>query len=382
MSEIIRILPNSIANKISAGDVVQRPSSVVKELLENSIDAEAKSIHLILQDAGKSIIKVIDDGKGMSISDARMSFLRYSTSKIESADDLFRIRTMGFRGLALYSIASVCQVEMQTRRKEDEIGISLFIEENKIKGEEFVKISKGTSITIKNIFYNLPERRKFLKSNKLELRNIMDEFNRLAMAHPNIRFILYHKRNNKIKKYFDFLPVSLRTRIEDLLEIKINDSMIPIEKKVHGVHLKGYIVNPSYSNKSLKEQFLFVNRRYIKSSYLDKSVLKAYKGFGNLHPSYFLFFFLDPRFIDVNFHPSKNEIKFENEASIYEILYYSILRGVIPYAIKTSSPSHNLIADANYSPLFNLNEGGSTKKLYEKIQQDSHNIDFRFRRNI
>lgn len=377
MSDYIRILPNHVTNQIASGEVVQRPASIVKELLENSIDAEAKSIQLILQDCGKSSIKVIDDGKGMSIGDARMSFLRYATSKIKSTDDLFRIRTMGFRGEALSSIASVCQVEMQTRRKEDEIGTSLFIEGNKLKGEEFIQISKGTSITVKNIFYNLPARRKFLKSNQIELRKIMDEVNRLSLAHPNIRFILFHKRNNKIKKYFDFPPVSLRNRIVDLFGKKINEEMIYIDEKVNGIYLKGYIVKPSYSNKSLRKQFIFVNNRYIKSSFLSKTVLKAFQDFitDENHPSYFLFFFLDPRVIDVNIHPTKNEIRFENEASIYIILFNSIKRALIP-----SPSSPNLGVYANYSPLFNLNEGISTKKLYEQIQQSksTNNIDLCF----
>ena len=377
MSDYIRILPNHITNQIVAGEVVQRPASIVKELLENSIDAEAKTIQLILQDCGKSFIKVIDDGKGMSIEDARMSFLRYATSKIKSTDDLFRIRTMGFRGEALSSIASVCQVEMQTRRKEDEIGTSLFIEGNKLKGEEFVQISKGTSITVKNIFYNLPARRKFLKSNQIELRKIMDEVNRLSLAHPNIRFILFHKRNNKLKKDFDFPPVSLRNRIVDLFGKRINEEMIYIDEKVNGIYLKGYIVKPSHSNKSLRKQFIFVNNRYIKSSYLSKTVLKAFKGFitDENHPSYFLFFFLEPRGIDINIHPTKNEIRFENEASIYRILFNSIKRALV---FSLSSP--NLAVYANYSPLFNLNEGISTKKLYEQIQQSksTNNIDLCF----
>ncbi|AGC67015.1 DNA mismatch repair protein MutL [Candidatus Uzinura diaspidicola str. ASNER] len=382
MSDKIRILPNHITNQISDGEVVQRPASIVKELLENSIDAEAKSIQLILQDAGKSLIKVIDDGKGMSIKDARKSFLRYATSKIKTTDDLFRIRTMGFRGQALASIASVCQVEMQTRRKEDEIGISLFIEGNKLKGEEFVQISKGTTITIKNIFYNLPARKKQFNSNQVELRKIMDEFNRLTLAHPNIRFILFHKRNNKLKKYFDFPPASLRNRIVEVLGKKINKEMISVDEQVNSINLKGYFINPSYSNKSLRKQFIFVNNRYIKSSFLSKTVFKAFKGFFTYvnPPSYFLFFFLDPKFIDLNIHPTKNEISFKNEASIYIILYNSIKRALAPFAIKTSSPSPNLVIYANYSPLFNLNEGGSTKKLYEQIQQSksTNNIDLCF----
>ena len=235
MSDSIRILPKHITNQISAGKVVQRPASIVKELLENSIDAEAKLIQLILKDSGKSLIKVIDDGKGMSISDAKISFLRYATSKIKITDDLFRIRTMGFRGEALASISSVCQVEIQTRRKEDEIGVSLFIEGNKLKGEEYVRISKGTSITIKNIFYNLPAQRKCLKSSPIELRKIMDEFNRLSLAHPRIRFILFHIKNNKIKKYLDFPPVSLRNRIIEFLGNKINEEIISIDEQVNGI---------------------------------------------------------------------------------------------------------------------------------------------------
>lgn len=364
MSDIIRLLPNHVAHQIAAGEVVQRPASVVKELLENALDAEAKYIHLILQDAGKSLIKVIDDGRGMSISDASMSFLRYATSKIKTMDDLFRIRTMGFRGEALAAIAAVCQVEMQTRRKEDEIGISLLIEGNELKGEDFVQTSKGTSVTVKNIFYNVPARRKFLKSNKAELIKIMDEFNRLTLAHPKVRFSLSHKKNNKLKKYFDFPPVSLRHRIVGIFGKKINEEMISIDEQASGIHLKGFIVKPSYYKKSLGEQFIFVNNRFIKSSFLSKTVLKAFKGlipYGN-HPSYFLFFFLDPKSIDVNIHPTKNEIRFEDEASIYTILYTTIKRALSNYTIKTP-------INANYNPLFSINEGITTKKLYEHIQQ-------------
>lgn len=379
MSDIIRILPSHVANQIVAGEVVQSPATVVKELLENALDAEAKCIHLILQDAGKSLIKVIDDGRGMSISDAKMSFFRYATSKIKTTDDLLKIRTLGFRGEALFAIASVCQVEMQTRRKEDDIGISLFIEGNKLKGEYFVQSTKGTSVTVKNIFYNVPARRKYLKSNNVELRKIMDEFNRLTIAYPKVRFILYQKINNKLKKYFDFPPVSLSNRIVGVLGNKINEEMISIDEQISGINLKGYIINPSYSKKSLREQFIFVNNRFIKSSSLSKIVLKAFNGFlsNSNHPSYFLFIFLDPTFIDVNIHPSKNEIRFENEASIYTILYNSIQRALGAYHIKTESP--NLKLYANYNPLFNLDDvfNISTKKLYEQIQlsQDTNNID-------
>lgn len=376
MSDLVQILPSHVTHQIAAGEVIQRPASVVKELLENALDADAKSIHLILQDAGKSLIKVIDDGNGMSFTDANMSFLRYATSKIKTTDDLFRIKTMGFRGEALASIAAVCQVEMKTRRQEDEIGTSLFIEGNKLKEEFFVQASKGTSITVKNIFYNLPARRKFLKSKKIELKKIMDEFNRLTLSHPNVRFILYQKTNNKLKKYFDFPPVSLKDRIVGVFGKKINEEMISIDEQINGINLKGYVVKPLYSKKSFREQFIFVNNRFIKSYFLSKIVLKAFKGFlpnGN-QPSYFLFFFLNPKDIDVNIHPTKNEIKFENEASIYTILYNSILRALDSFTIKTSSPITNLKLYANYKPLLSLNEGIdiSTKKLYEYIHKNQY----------
>jgi DNA mismatch repair protein MutL len=371
MSNIIQLLPNYITNQIASGEVIQRPASVVKELLENSLDAEAKSIKLILQDAGKSLIKVIDDGKGMSITDASMSFLRYATSKIKTADDLSKIRTMGFRGEALASIAAVCQVEMKTRRVEDEIGISLFIEGSKLKEKFFIQTSKGTSVTVKNIFYNVPSRRKFLKSNQEELRKIMDEFNRLILAYPNVRFILYIKINNKLKKYLDFPPVSLSDRILGVFGKKIDEEMISINEQENVINLKGYIVKPSYSTKSLKEQFIFVNNRFIKNSYISKTVLNAFKGFlpYGSHPSYFLFFFLDPKFIDVNIHPTKNEIIFENENFIYKILYNSIKRILSPYNIKTFTS--NLKLEANYNPLFSTNngEGLSTKNLYDHIKK-------------
>lgn len=379
MSDIIRILPRHVTHQIAAGEVVQSPATVVKELLENALDAEAKCIHLILQDAGKSLIKVIDDGIGMSIKDAKMSFFRYATSKIKTSDDLLKIRTLGFRGEALASIAAVCQVEMKTRRVEDSIGISLFIEGNKFKGEYLVKTTKGTSVTVKNIFYNVPARRKLLKSNDIELRKIMDEFNRLTIAYPKVRFILYHKFNNKLKKYFDFPPASLSNRIVGVLGNKINEEMIKIDEQISGINLKGYIINPSYSKKSLREQFIFVNNRFIKSSSLSKIILRAFNGFlsNSNHPSYFLFIFLDPTFIDVNIHPTKNEIIFKDEYSIYTILSNSIQRALGAYHIKTSSP--NLKLYANYNPLFNIDDGFniSTKKLYEqiKLSQSPNNID-------
>lgn len=362
MSNIIQILPNHVAHKISVGEAVQSPASVVKELLENALDAEAKSIHLILQDAGKSLIKVIDDGRGMSISDAKMSFFHYATSKI---------KTMGFRGEALASIAAVCQLEMQTKRKEDEVGISLFIEDNKLKGEKFIQTSTGTTVTVKNIFYNLPDRRKLLKSNNVELRKIMEEFNRLTIAYPKVRFILYHKINSIFKKYLDFPPVSLSDRIKGVFSKKINEEMIYIDKHMNGIHLKGYIVNPLYLKKSFREQFIYVNNRFIRNSYLYKTALNAFKGFltSGVHPSYFLFFFMDPKSIDFNINPSKKEIRFENESSIYSFLYNSIRSALGICNIKTSE--FNLNKYANYNPLFNPKEilNISTKKLHEFIQQ-------------
>lgn len=379
MSEIIRILPDHVVHKISAGGIVQCPANIVKELLENALDAEAKCIHLIIQDAGKSLIKVIDDGRGMSFSDAKMSFFRYATSKIKTTDDLLKIKTLGFRGEALTSISAVCQVEMQTRRKEDDIGISLLIEGNKLKGEYFIQKTKGTSVTVKNIFYNVPARRKFLKSNNVELRKIMDEFNRLTIAYPKVRFILSQKINNKLKKYFDFPPVSLSNRIVGVLGKKINEEMISIDEHISGINLKGYIINPSHYKKSLREQFIFVNNRFIKSSYLYEIVLKAFNGFlsNSNHPSYFLFIFLDPTCINVNIHPTKNEIIFKDEYSIYTILYNSIQRVLGTKQISASLSILKL--SANYNPLFNIDEGFniSTKKLYEQIQlsQSTNNID-------
>lgn len=384
MSDIIQILPNHVAHKIAAGEVVQSPASVFKELLENALDAEAKSIKIIIQDAGKSLIKVIDDGRGMSISDAKMSFYRHATSKIKSTDDLLKIKTMGFRGEALASIATVCQVEMQTKRKEDEIGISLFIEGSKLKGENFIQTSTGTTVTVKNIFYNVPARRKCLKSNNVELRKIMEEFNRLTIAYPKVRFILYHKINNRFKKYFDFPPVSLFDRIIGVLGKKINEEMISIDEYMNGIYLKGYLINPLFSKKSLRKQFIFVNNRFIKSSYLSKTVLNAFNGFlmDGANPSYFLFFFMDPKFIDVNIHPSKSEIKFENESSIYTFLYKSIRNVLGPYNIKTSKPNLNIYA--NYNPLFNPKDilNISTKKLYEFIQQSPNTKNVSLCKNV
>jgi len=354
MSDLIQLLPNHIANQIAAGEVVQRPASVVKELLENSIDAGAKNIRLIIKDAGKTLIQVVDDGIGMSETDARMCFERHATSKIRNAEDLFSIRTKGFRGEAMASIAAVAQVEMRTKRHKEELGIKLEIAGSKIITQEPCQAAAGTSIAVKNLFYNIPARRNFLKSNTVEMRHIVDEFQHVALAHPDIFFSMHH---NTVKLYH--LPISnLRQRIVGILGNKINKSLIPIEEDTDIITIHGYIGKPDSAKKTRGSQFFFVNNRFIKSGYLNHALLNAYEGLlpDKTYPLYVVFFELDPAKIDVNVHPTKQEIKFEDER-----LVYNYLRVTTRHALAQNSitPSLNFdvesgisqhIDDANINP--------------------------------
>jgi DNA mismatch repair protein MutL len=322
MRDIIQLLPDSVANQIAAGEVVQRPASVVKELMENSIDAGATTIQVILKNVGKSQIHVIDDGKGMSPRDARMAFERHATSKIAIAQDLFNIRTMGFRGEALASIASVAEVELRTKREEDELGTYLFIADSELQKQESITCGNGTNLLVKNLFYTIPARRKFLKSDGTELRNITTEFLRVALATPQVAFTLV---NNGTEIYN--LPASgLRQRVVNAFGKTLNAKLIPITCETGIVSINGFTCIPQHAKKSYGEQFFFVNNRFMKHSFFHKAVQEAYSGLisAEMIPSYFLYFTVDPSTIDVNIHPTKTEIKFQDETAIFQIILASI----------------------------------------------------------
>ena len=322
MADIIQLLPDSIANQIAAGEVIQRPASAVKELLENAIDAGASSIKLILKDAGKALIQVIDDGCGMSETDARMSFERHATSKIRVADDLFNIRTMGFRGEALASIASIAQVELKTRRNPDELGTKIVIEGFELKTQEPCQTPAGTSFSIKNLFFNVPARRNFLKSNTVEFRHIMDEFERVALANPSVFFSLHHNG----QEVFHLPAGNLRQRIVGVFGKDTNKKLVPVGEDTDAVRLSGFVGKPEFAKKTRGEQFFFVNNRFIKSQYLNHAVQAAFEdlmprdGF----PMYFIFIEIDPSRIDINVHPTKQEIKFDDERLVYNYLKVAV----------------------------------------------------------
>ncbi|WP_340073923.1 DNA mismatch repair endonuclease MutL [Leptobacterium sp. I13] len=322
MTDVIQLLPDHVANQIAAGEVVQRPASVVKELLENAIDANATTIKLIVKDGGKTLIQVIDDGIGMSVTDARLSFERHATSKIRKAEDLFELHTKGFRGEALASIAAIAHVEMNTRREKEEVGTQLKIEGSKATGQEVAVVPIGTSIAVKNLFFNIPARRNFLKSDQVELRHIIDEFHRVALAHHEIHFEMYHNKGELFN-----LPVSnLRQRIVHIYGNKTNEKLVPIQEETEVVKINGFIIKPEYAKKSRGEQFFFVNGRYIKSPYLHHAVVSAFQGLikEQTHPGYFIFIDVPPATIDINIHPTKTEIKFDDEHTLYAILRSSI----------------------------------------------------------
>ena len=349
MSDIIQLLPDSVANQIAAGEVVQRPASAVKELLENAIDAGANKVQLILKDAGKALIQVIDNGCGMSVTDARMCFERHATSKVRKAADLFAIRTMGFRGEAMASIAAISQVEMKTRRHEDEIGTMIQIEGATFIKQEPCATPAGTSICIKNLFYNTPARRNFLRSNPAEMRHIIDEFQRISMANPHIAFSLH---NDGLEVYR--LPASgLKQRIVHLLGNNYNERLIPVEEETSIINLKGFIGKPQFAKKTRGEQFFFVNNRFIKDGYLNHAVTKAYEELltEENFPLYVLFIDIDPAKIDVNVHPTKTEIKYLDEKSIYAIMHSAVKRSLGRFNI---SPSIDFDQETGFSSMISL----------------------------
>lgn len=331
MSGVIKLLPDHIANQIAAGEVIQRPSSVVKELMENAIDAGATRIELIVKDAGRTLIQIIDNGNGMSMFDAEMCFERHATSKLHSADDLFNLRTKGFRGEALASIAAIAHVTLKTCLDGEQIGTGIEIEGSQIKANEPVVCPKGTSFEIKNLFFNVPARRNFLKSDGVEFKHIVQEFERLALPHCDIEFSFFHNGQS-----IHQLPASnLRKRIVDLYGKSYNDKLVPIEESTDIVNLVGFVGKPESARKTRGEQFLFVNNRFFRDSYLNNAVQKAFSNLilPHTHASYYLFLEVDPARIDVNVHPTKTEIKFEEERSIYSILLTSVKTGLGKYHV-------------------------------------------------
>ena len=321
MPDIIRLLPDNVVNQIAAGEVIQRPASAVKELLENAIDAGATQIKLYLKDAGRTLVQVVDNGIGMSPTDARLAFERHATSKIRSADDLFTLHTKGFRGEALASIASIAQVELITCQEGQQVGTSLKIEGNKITEQTPMVASRGTSIAMKHLFFNVPARRNFLKSDTVEMRHILDEFHRVVLAHPDLQFSLFH---NDVEQ-FALPATTLRKRIVQLFGQRLNEQLIPVEENTELLRIHGFISKDSYKkNKSL--QFFMVNQRFIKNRYLHHAVVSAFEGLlkEGEQPEYFLHLEIDPKHIDINIHPTKTEIKFDNDQAIYALLRSAI----------------------------------------------------------
>ena len=326
MSDVIQLLPDSVANQIAAGEVIQRPASVIKELVENAIDAGAKNIHVSVVDAGRTSIQVIDDGKGMSETDARLAFERHATSKIRHADDLFALHTMGFRGEALPSIAAVSQVELKTRLADDEVGTLLHIAGSKFEGQEPCSCPVGSNFAVNNLFYNVPARRKFLKSNSTELNNILAAFERIALVYPEVSFTL---RSNE-SEMFNLKSASLRKRIVDVFGKRFNQELLPVNVETSMCRISGFIGKPEAARKKSAHQYFFVNGRYMKHPYFNKAVLAAYDRLipqGEQVP-YFIYFDVDPKDIDVNIHPTKTEIKFENEQAIWQILLAAVKESI------------------------------------------------------
>lgn len=335
MSDIIKLLPDSLANQIAAGEVVQRPASAVKELLENALDAGATQIKLIIKDAGKTLIQVVDNGSGMSETDARMCFERHATSKITTVDDLFKLHTFGFRGEAMASIAAVAQISMRTRPANQELGTHLVIEGSVVRVQESCQTAVGTNISVKNLFYNVPARRQFLKADPIENRHIIDEFQHVALANPDVHFSLF---NNEVE-VFDLPPAPLRKRIVGIFGNTYNDKLVPVEESsIDFLKINGFVGKSDSARKTRGEQFFFVNDRFIRSSYLNHAVASAYDELlsAKTFPFYVLFLDIDPQRIDVNVHPTKQEIKFDDEKAIYALLHAAVRRALSKNSITPS----------------------------------------------
>lgn len=360
MADIIALLPDHVANQIAAGEVVQRPASVVKELLENAIDAQATSITLVVKDAGKTLVQVTDNGVGMSTTDARLCFERHATSKIKIADDLFNLHTKGFRGEALASIAAIAHVQLKTKTEDAEIGTAITIEGSQVTSQEPTVAPTGTTISVKNLFYNIPARRNFLKSNTVETRHIIDEFHRVALAHPQIEFVMLHNGAD----VFNLPASNSRQRIVAIFGSKMNEKLVPVSEETEIVKVAGFVLKPEFAKKSRGEQFFFVNNRFIKSPYLHHAVSAAFEGLlkQGTYPGYFLFLEVATKSIDINIHPTKTEIKFDDEHSIY-----AMLRATIKHSLGQFSVAPVLD--------FNKDTGFDTPYEYSKKRPTAPNIE-------
>ena len=382
--DIIRLLPDAIANQIAAGEVIQRPASVLKELVENAIDAGSTEITVIVKEAGKTLIQVIDNGAGMSETDARMCFERHATSKIKVAKDLFSIQTKGFRGEALASIAAVAQVELKTRREEDDLATRIVIANSSVDKQEYIQAPKGTSLAVKNLFFNVPARRNFLKSNPVELRHIIDEFQRIALAHHNIQFRFY---NNK-EEIYHLIPSNLRKRVVAVFGKHINEKLIPVNETTDVVDVKGFVSKPDYSKKTRGEQYFFVNNRFIKSNYFNHALRTVYDELlpEKHFPLYVLFLTIDPAQIDINVHPTKQEIKFQQSSIIYNIVKASVkhalgqLQAVSTLDFSRDPGLERLTTNQGSNPQsgYNPPDVSNWKKMYEGLDNahPSQNPDF------
>jgi DNA mismatch repair protein MutL len=388
--DIIQLLPEHVANQIAAGEVIQRPASAVKEMLENALDAGGTEIKLYVKDAGKTLLQVVDNGFGMSETDVRMCFERHATSKIKSADDLFAIQTMGFRGEAMASIAAISHVEVNTKLTTNELGSHLVIEGSEIREHTDCATANGTSIKVKNLFYNVPARRNFLKSDTIEMRHITEEFTRIALANPEIKMQLFHN-NNEI---FHLTKGNFRQRIVNIIGGKKNETLVPIEEEISLVKLNGFIGKPESAKRTRGEQYFFVNGRFIKNHYLHHAVSKAFEDLipSNYFPSYFINLQIDPKLIDINIHPTKTEIKFEDEQAIYAIMRACVKRSLGQYNIAPTldfsqelsldiSPSMSTATikepqiniDSSYNPFgkandFRINEQSISQEIQVKTQ--------------
>lgn len=407
-ASIIQLLPDHVANQIAAGEVVQRPASVVKELLENAVDAKSSDIKLIVKDAGKTLVQVIDNGLGMNTTDARLCFERHATSKIRKAEDLFDLHTKGFRGEALASIAAIAHVELKTKQDQEELGTHIIIEGSKLVTQDVAVLPKGTSFAVKNLFFNIPARRNFLKSETVEFRHVMDEFQRVAMAHPSISFTLMHNGS----ELYNLPSSNYRQRIVNIFGGKTNEKLVPVSEDTELIKISGFVGKPEFAKKSRGEQFFFVNDRYIKSAYLHHAIMSAYEGLlkeGN-QPSYFLYLQVPPHTIDINIHPTKTEIKFDDEHSLYAILRSAVKHSLgqfnvapvldferdanldTPYEYKNREADFPTIqVDSNFNPFASekssskpLSSFGSYKRettesswesLYIGLKQDTQEIE-------
>ncbi len=369
MTDIINLLPDSVANQIAAGEVIQRPASAIKELLENALDSGATDIRLVVKDAGKTLIQVIDNGCGMSPSDARMSFERHATSKIKRADDLFDIQTMGFRGEALASLAAIAHIELKTKRREDQIGTQIIIEGTKVRSQEEVVCKSGSVFSVKNLFFNTPARRNFLKSDSVELRHITEIFTRVAMVNPNISFSFFDDTRQKYK----LLKGSLKQRIVDLLGKNLNQRLLNVDEKTEVVSISGFIGKPETARKTRGEQYFFVNKRFIKHPYFNHAVQSAFEELipvGSF-PSYFINLEVDSKKVDVNIHPTKTEVNFQDERVIYRLLSSAIKMTLGKYAF---TPTLDFEAEMSFNPT-PLPPGVEVKQPVIKVNPDYNPFD-------